>query len=149
MFRHLLNIKSQPSPLRIPSNFDLETLPSKVLIVDDDTFNIVSMELALSKFQSKTERAFNGSEAIEKILSTKFDLVLMDCNMPVLNGWEATKKIKELVQQGKIDDIPIIACTAYEDLESIEKCKEAGMSYIINKPITNDKLKKILKMYGS
>ena len=69
----------------------------------------------------------------------------MDCNMPVMDGWEATKRILKLIEEGKIKDLVIVACTAFEDAENLMKCGEAGMKYIIQKPVNADKLSDLLK----
>jgi Signal transduction histidine kinase len=122
-------------------------LPSdrrKILIVDDDTFNVHSMELVLKGLGMSTESAYNGLEAVNRVQSQKFDLIMMDCNMPIMDGWEATKKIRKMIHQKTIEDLIIVGCTAYEDAESLNKCYEAGMKYIIQKPITREKVAKLL-----
>ena len=72
---------------------------------------------------------------------TKFKLVLMDYDMPILNGIESTLKIQKLKEQLLIDDIPIIACSAYGSKDIIDQCLEAGMKCFIRKPVTFDILK--------
>ena len=117
----------------------------KVLIVDDDSFNILSLELMFKKFKVDHDHAYNGQEAIEKVMSNEYDLIMMDCNMPVMDGWEATKRILKMIEERKIKDLVIVACTAFEDAENLMKCGEAGMKYIIQKPVNADKLSDLLK----
>ena len=73
----------------------------------------------------------------------------MDCDMPVMDGWEATKILKEKMKKSEIKNIPIIACTAYCDEENRKKCIQAGMDDIISKPVTKAKVFHTLKKYKS
>ena len=122
---------------------------NRVLIVDDDSFNILSLELIFKKLRIPHDHAYNGKEAIEKVLANKYDLIMMDCNMPVMDGWEATKHILKLISEGKVKNLVIVACTAFEDAENLMKCVDAGMKYIIQKPVNIDKLSDLLKKFIS
>ena len=117
----------------------------KVLIVDDDSFNILSLELIFKKLKLKCDHAYNGRQAIDMVMNNKYDLIMMDCNMPVMDGWEATKEILSLIAAKTIDDLIIVACTAFDDAENLMRCGEAGMKYIIQKPVNQDKLADLLK----
>jgi len=121
----------------------------KVLIVDDDSFNILSLELMFKKLKVDHDHAYNGKEAIEKALTNEYDLIMMDCNMPVMDGWEATQRILKLIEEKQINDLVIVACTAFDDAENLMKCGEAGMKYIIQKPVHSDKLSDLLKKLQS
>lgn len=65
--------------------------------------------------------------------------------MPVMNGWDATKEIVKLMKENKIRPVVIIALTAYDDANSLKKCTEVGMEYILQKPLNNEKLQNIIE----
>ena len=103
-----------------------------LLLVED---NAVNQELALEILQDaglKVDVANNGAEAIEKVSQVHYDGVLMDCQMPVMDGFEATRKIR---QDGRFADLPILAMTANAMAGDKEKCVESGMNDHIAKPI--------------
>ena len=85
--------------------------------------------------------ANDGEEAIEQFKKEKLDIILMDVQMPVMNGYEATAEIRKITQT---DTIPIIALTAGIMLGEKEKCLEAGMNDYISKPIIQKELEEII-----
>jgi signal transduction histidine kinase len=116
----------------------------KILIVEDNAFNaIVAKEELEDSIQGAQIRvAENGSTAVDLIIQENFDIVLMDIQMPVMNGYEAAKKIRTLKNEKAV--IPIIAMTANVMKEEVEKCYAAGMNDFIGKPFDlNLLLKKI------
>ena len=120
-----------------------------VLIVDDDAFNIHSLEMLLYSLKIRYESVYNGKDAIDKIMNNPhIKFVFMDCNMPVMDGWEATKILKEKMKNCEIQNIPIVANTAYSDEENRKKCIQAGMNEIVSKPITKAKIIQILTSYN-
>ena len=145
-------------PLVSDKRSDLMTCqcPS-VLAVDDDTFNLEAVENILKRLHITCDIAFNGKEALEKIHATYdkscgpgchgYEIILMDCNMPVMDGYEATKYIVHMIQSGVWRNIPILGCTAYEGREHLDKCLEVGMSGYINKPVSVAKVKEALGPY--
>jgi CheY-like chemotaxis protein len=92
----------------------------------------------------QVEVAENGAIAVEKVRSGNYDLILMDVQMPVMNGYEATQKIRAL-DNGK-SEIPIIAMTANVMKEEVERCYAAGMDDFIGKPFDTKEL--LQKIYG-
>lgn len=114
----------------------------KILVVEDIALNQLLMRTLLEDFGFEMEVAGNGKIALEKLRTTRYDIILMDLQMPVMNGFEATKYIRnELKLQ-----VPIIALTADVTTVDVEKCKAVGMNDYISKPI-DDKLlySKIIK----
>jgi len=114
----------------------------KILVVEDIALNQLLMKTLLEDFGFEMEVAGNGKIALEKLRTTRYDIILMDLQMPVMNGFEATKYIRnELKLQ-----VPIIALTADVTTVDVEKCKAVGMNDYISKPI-DDKLlySKIIK----
>ncbi|WP_340063044.1 tetratricopeptide repeat-containing hybrid sensor histidine kinase/response regulator [Ascidiimonas aurantiaca] len=102
---------------------------NRILIVEDNKINQIVTQNILKKESFETFVVDNGFSAIEAIRSQKFDLVLMDLNMPKMNGFEATKKIREFDKK-----TPIIALTAASIEEVKAKLQKSGMDDIINKP---------------
>lgn len=105
-----------------------------ILVVEDNDLNSEAILVYLSKKDFNVKVAKDGKDAIIKYSNEPFDLVLMDIQLPIINGYEATKRIK-YIQGIKNNQIPIIALTAYATTEVREKCKEVGMQDFIVKPI--------------
>jgi PAS domain S-box-containing protein len=114
----------------------------KILVVEDVALNQLLMKTLLEEFGFEMEIAGNGKIAIDKIKEKKYDLILMDLQMPEMNGFEATEYIRKEMKL----DLPIIALTADVTTVDLEKCRNIGMNDYISKPI-DDKLllKKINK----
>lgn len=105
-----------------------------ILVVEDIAMNRDLVSSMLEKLGYAYDCAENGAEAIEKIKENKFDIVFMDLQMPVMNGYDTTRRIR---QELKIDSetLPIIAFTAHALPEEIAKCFEAGMDDFLTKPV--------------
>lgn len=112
---------------------------TKILIAEDNEINQKVMSAFLSRRGYKNICASNGKEAVDIAFGSEVDLILMDVQMPVLNGFEATKIIRESEKESK-KHMPIIAMTAYAMTGDCEKCIEAGMDDYISKPITANEL---------
>ncbi|GAB4487788.1 MAG: hypothetical protein OHK0019_03340 [Saprospiraceae bacterium] len=112
----------------------------RILIAEDNEYNRVvaveTLELMLSDV--KIETAENGKEALEKVKTGSFDLVLMDVNMPEMDGWEATQRIRSL--PAPLGEIPVIAFTASVTKAEIEKCENSGMNAVVPKPFKESEL---------
>lgn len=114
----------------------------RILLVDDNLVNIKLGETILKKLGHQVEVAQNGQEAIAVLQEEKFHLVLMDVEMPVMNGLEATQKIRNSECCPDQKDIPIIAMTAHALEEMKEKITQIGMNGFITKPIDVSSLQK-------
>ena len=84
--------------------------------------------------------ANNGQEAFDAVQKNEYDVVLMDCNMPVMDGYEATQKIRDL----GFKDLPIVALTASALESDRKKCLAAGMDDFVSKPIDKDEIVRIM-----
>jgi len=104
----------------------------KVLIAEDNDSNFVLMSYILKKYY-QYERAKNGQEAVELVDKNAYDLVLMDIKMPVMDGLEATKAIKE-----KYPDLPIVALTANAFDSDRQLAVEAGCIDFLAKPVSSE-----------
>ncbi|OJV62759.1 MAG: hypothetical protein BGO41_00025 [Clostridiales bacterium 38-18] len=109
-----------------------------VLIVDDDMTSRVLVNQVLQKKGWRVTLAVNGKDAIEKIEEDLFDVILMDCQMPVIDGYEASKRIRKLNNFNQFT--PIIAMTAHALEGDSKKCIEAGMDGYLSKPINYETL---------
>ena len=118
--------------------------PLHLLVVDDNHINLMVAEGLCRKLGHDVEVAESGMEAIATLISadTPFDLILMDCEMPDMDGFETTRRIRELQETGRITAVPVIALTAHAVPEKIRACHEAGMLGHIAKPVTREKLQR-------
>ena len=117
-----------------------------ILIAEDYNINRMLMEALLNKYPNiKYEFAHDGKEAVEKFTKSSYDMVLMDVNMPNMNGIDAT----QIIRQKEKKHIPIIALTANALKGDREKFLEAGMDDYIAKPVNIKELKRVLAQYTS
>ena len=114
----------------------------KILLVDDNLVNLMVAEQFLLKWGVEVTTANNGQFAIDSFLDEKPDLILMDLQMPVIDGIEATIEIRKM-EEG--DPIPIIAMTADAMIRTRDKAFSAGMTDIITKPFNPEELLKKIK----
>jgi len=112
-----------------------------ILLVEDNLLNQRIVTLNLKKFNHDVHIANNGLEAVEIFKAKKFDVVLMDIMMPVMDGLEATVKIRQYEEENNIvDKTPIIAITANTMDNDREKCISYGMNEFMSKPFDINKL---------
>lgn len=117
---------------------------TKVLVVEDDPFN---MELVFDILVSEgfnVVGAVDGLEALEKIENDSYDLIIMDIELPTINGIELTKKIKSKLQY---ESVPVIALTAYAMRGDKERFLNIGFSEYISKPIDLHEFRKSIEKY--
>ena len=114
----------------------------RILVAEDNKLNQLFIKQLLKKWDAKTTIVENGQEAVEVVKMQDFDLILMDIQMPVLDGLEATAAIRALEKEKK--NIPIVACSADVFPESRQKAEEAGVNYYITKPINAKSINEIL-----
>jgi CheY-like chemotaxis protein len=120
---------------------------NRILIVEDNLINQKVATRLLTKLGYETDIAPNGSEAIQKLKSTSFDLVLMDCQMPVMDGNEATRYIRSHPEEFLDTNIPIVAMTAHALEGDRQKALESGMNDYLSKPIDKAQLEKTIKKW--
>ena len=125
------------------------TLPSmtRILLVEDNAINQRVASAMLNKLGFTIDIADNGIEAIDALKQITYSLVIMDLQMPLMGGLEATKKIRKM-ETGTIDpDIPIIAMTANATQQDKMNCLNAGMNDFISKPVTIPALQELLNKW--
>jgi PAS domain S-box-containing protein len=113
----------------------------RVLVVDDNAVNLKLAARVLEKLGCRVETALNGSEAVARVAQTRFDLILMDCQMPETDGYQATRAIRQL-PDGRT--VPIVALSAYGLPGDRERCIEAGMNDYLSKPTRRECLQDML-----
>ncbi len=119
-----------------------------VLIVEDNYLNAKFAEAVLKKLNYKLDFATNGKIAINKFLENNYDLILMDIQMPLMNGLVATKNIREIEKQISAEDpVIIIAVTAYAMEHDRPNCLAAGMDDYLTKPYKPADLIKTIRKY--
>jgi CheY-like chemotaxis protein/HPt (histidine-containing phosphotransfer) domain-containing protein len=122
--------------------------PLQLLLVDD---NVINQKVGLRLFQQMgfaSDLAANGAEAINAVQQKKYDLLFMDIQMPGMDGYEATRRIRELEQNDVIPKTVIIAMTANAMHGDREKCLSAGMNDYIPKPVHPETLQQIIERWG-
>ncbi len=123
-------------PLATPA-ISLEQGRARILLVEDNPVNQLVAKGMLAKLGCQVQLATQGAEALELLEQDEFDLVLMDCNMPVMDGYEASRRIR---QSGRWPHLPIVALTANAMPEERERCRAAGMSDYLAKPFRREEL---------
>ncbi|PLA74273.1 hypothetical protein CYQ88_07070 [Hydrogenovibrio sp. SC-1] len=118
--------------------------PQQILLVEDNEVNRKIAMAVLKKNGYEVQHAHNGQEALDTLKQQSFDAVLMDMQMPVMDGLEATRLWREFENRYQLTPTPIIAMTANAMLEDKQRCFEAGMNGFISKPFKADTLRKTL-----
>ncbi len=127
---------------------ELLQLNAKVLLVEDNPVNQMIASKMLEKVGLKAVLANNGVEALQILNEQSFDLVLMDCQMPEMDGFDATRAIRQQDMKNlKNVSLPVIAMTANVMSGDRERCLEAGMNDYIGKPVQRDHLAAVLKKW--
>jgi len=135
-----------PSDSRVEHE-DTQDMAAHILVAEDNLTNQIVARGMLEKLGANVDIAVNGKEALFALEQFHFDMVLMDCQMPMMDGYEATRKIRDPQSSVKNHDIPIVAMTANAMQGDREKCIAAGMDDYISKPVDPAKLKSILKSW--
>ena len=115
-----------------------------ILVAEDNLTNQIVISSMLKKLNIVVHMASNGLEAVDiwesELKNSPFDIILMDCEMPLMNGFEATRAIREKEQQLNIPSARIIALTAHTLHRELQACYDSGMDELLLKPLTLDKL---------
>jgi CheY-like chemotaxis protein len=123
-------------------------LAGRVLLVEDNTVNQKVASHVLARMGLEVDVAQHGREAVERLCNARYDAVLMDCQMPEMDGFEATRIIRDPGSRVLEHDVPVIAMTANAFAEDRERCLLAGMDDFLVKPVNRqvlaDALAKVL-----
>ena len=132
----------QEGPAHVPKPF---AVALRILLAEDDSVNSFAMQKLLTQSGFKVTVVSNGQEVLDILRSQEFDLILMDIQMPVMDGVRATRAIRAGDVGAKVKDIPIIALTAYAMVGDKEKFMKFGMNNYLSKPVELDTLLASLK----
>jgi len=116
-----------------------------ILVVEDNAINQKVIIAALARFNITPDVVENGAQALERLKNTCYDLILMDCQMPVMDGYETTRQLRAQENERFCDNaIPVIALTAHNSNLEREKCLAAGMNDYLSKPFNRHTFNKML-----
>lgn len=151
----LLEDKDESNPLldreEIPStSFEELNISGRVLVVEDDEVNAKVLSLYLSKLDCEFDVASNGLEAVNQIKrGNHYSIIIMDCMMPVMDGYQATVEIRKLEKELRLTPTPIVALTANTLEQDLNKCLESGMDRYLLKPIDKNLLFETIEEFVS
>jgi len=134
-----------PVAVVVPALGKPNQINAQILLVEDNLVNQKVATAMIKKTGCTVTVAPNGARALEQIALKQFDLIFMDCQMPIMDGFETTQAIRQMV--GEIRDIPIVAMTAHALKEDRQKCLDAGMDDYLSKPVHMDSLVAVLQKY--
>ncbi len=137
-------VEEKPEESQEEKEIDFST--KKILLVDDIDMNRELATMILLQFGFQVETAVNGADAVEKVSGGNYDIVLMDIQMPVMDGHEATKKIRSMPGE-YFKKVPIIAMTANAFGEDVKAATDAGMNAHIAKPLDVPKMLETIKKF--
>ena len=143
-----LTLPARPAapPVAKPSNLPVpdHRLNLRVLVAEDNAVNQMVIQGMLKRFGVEPVLAVNGAEAVARAQQEVFDLVLMDCQMPIMDGYEATRQLRTLLGAAAP---PVVALTAHSLETDREACLAAGMSGYLSKPLKTEELLSLLKAH--
>jgi CheY-like chemotaxis protein len=137
---------TQPPDLTLPPR-RLLRLAGRVLVAEDNAVNALLVQALLGQTGVEVELVENGAQAVERWERGAPDLVLMDCQMPVLDGFTATRTIRAREALSGRARVPIVALTANAFESDRERCLAAGMDEHLSKPFRNEELEAVLSRY--
>ena len=154
IFAYVIGVKNNLKPVKSKAVKVSFGKSLKILVAEDNTVNFIVVSSFLKKAGHTVEHAENGREAVEMYkvgavssFSESYDLIFMDCEMPEVDGYDATRKIRQIEEEGTLPHIPIIALTAHAIEERLEECRQCGMDSYLTKPISGQMLEEKLRDY--
>ena len=129
----------------MPEIYHSNLAGAKVLIADDNPINVIILKKFLTKWGIEPDEATNGLEAVQMASNTQYELILMDLQMPEMDGLEAARTIRK-IEDKAINSVPIIALTAATVSDVLAEVLEAGMNDAVSKPFNPVNLKEIMEL---
>lgn len=138
-------LQRPPAPTaHAPAAVDQPAVQKLALVVDDIPVNQKLLIMHLKKMGFQVESAFNGKDAVTMVQDKDYNLIFMDCDMPVMNGYEATIAIRQdELKTGK--HVPIVAMTSYDRVGDRERCLSVGMDEYLTKGVTQKQLQEVVQ----
>lgn len=121
----------------------------KVLMVEDNLVNQKVTSAMLKHFGIESDIAENGQEAVDMVQQKSYDIIFMDCQMPVMNGFDATREIRKQEGGATSNTVPILAMTANASPDAVSECYDSGMNDVIAKPVELGTLGEMLNKWCS
>lgn len=144
------NVTQSRTALKAEKQSEIKFPKARVLVAEDNSTNQFVIRAILQKFEMNVQVVNNGAEAVTAYQNGEYDLILMDVQMPEMDGCQATEAIRALEEQKKIEKpIPIVALTANVLQEDRDACTKAGMNDFLSKPVKKDLLLNVLEKYLS
>jgi PAS domain S-box-containing protein len=137
------DIDDVPKPVLAANSNSVDQ--KSILLVEDNSTNSLIANRLLTRAGYIVEEAINGQEALDKLVSREYDLILMDCQMPIMDGFECTRRIRKGEAGQNHKDTPIIAMTAFAFKEDKEKCLLSGMNDYVSKPFQVERVLELIK----
>ncbi|WP_028695563.1 hybrid sensor histidine kinase/response regulator [Pseudomonas cremoricolorata] len=131
-----------PTPLELPSDF-------RILVAEDNSISTKVIRGMLGKLNLEPDTASNGDEALQAMKAQHYDLVLMDCEMPVLDGFSATEQLREWEAATQRTRTPVVALTAHILSEHKERARQAGMDGHMAKPVELSQLRELIQHWAA
>jgi two-component system, sensor histidine kinase RetS len=128
------------APLHVPSDF-------RILVAEDNTISTKVIRGMLGKLNLQPDTASNGEEALRAMKAEQYDLVLMDCEMPVLDGFSATEQLRAWETAEHRTRTPVVALTAHILNEHKERARQAGMDGHMSKPVEMSQLRELIEYW--
>jgi signal transduction histidine kinase/CheY-like chemotaxis protein len=146
-----VRVSNAPSPAAAASPAAGQApMHGRVLLAEDNEVNAIVAEASLAQLGLEAEHVIDGRGVVERVCqshSPRPDLVLLDCQMPEMDGFEAARRIREHELQNGLPRLPLIALTANVFPEDREQCRAAGMDDFLAKPFSTEQLREILSVY--
>lgn len=120
-------------------------MSTRILVVEDDFANQRVASLFLKKLGYDVDIAENGRRALELADENHYQLIFMDCQMPIMDGFQASRSIRDT--QGPNQEVPIVALTANVVCGINDECEDAGMNDVLNKPVQLNNMKEMLEKW--
>ncbi|HEX8253642.1 MAG TPA: response regulator [Thermoanaerobaculia bacterium] len=143
----LLRGESEPALVQPRLETEPAATRARILVVDDNSVNQLVALGQIQRLGHDAVVASDGHEALAALRESRFDLVLMDCQMPQMDGYEATRRVRQM--GGALAQIPVIAMTAHALPGEREKCLAAGMNDYLSKPVSLEQLGSVIRLWTS
>ena len=131
-----------PVPLDLPGDF-------RVLVAEDNSISTKVIRGMLGKLNLEPDTASNGEEALQAMKAQRYDLVLMDCEMPILDGFSATQQLRAWEAANQRQRTPVVALTAHILAEHKERARLAGMDGHMAKPVELSQLRELIQYWAN
>ncbi len=138
--------QEETAPKEKEAALEIREMPH-ILVVEDDPVNQRVIHDLLENWGCRVTLAGNGKEGVNQVKQNHYDLIFMDCVMPVMDGYRAAETIRILEKEKNMDKTPIVALTARAGKGEDQKCFDAGMDDYMTKPLNKDLVQKILKKW--